>query len=245
MYNATKLEVVLQPNHPSIAQENIMRNSILFYLFFSLFLVLPDITFAQVKAIASGDAVTLQTFDAKQTGNNPITFSPKSTYTYKVLIEENGDRKFLRAGGFVTFAHNRLFTTIVWLNKPTEPNRQFLRFPQDKQLQPGMTWVVPVWTTSTSCGDIAVNFTATSANGPEIDMTIDGKNTKIQTTSIHYEGFLTGCNATWIRTHEVLYSSELNEIVSTKVINYTGGSGKTFLYGGDGWAITAITTAGK
>lgn len=223
-----------------------MKNGInILLLFFSLFLALPGVTFAQAKAITSGDTVTLQTYDAKQTGNNPITFSPKSNYAYKVLIEENGDRKFLKSGRFVIFAHNRFFTTIIWLNKPTELNRQFLRFPQDKQLQPGMTWVVPPWMTSTSCGDLAVNFTATSATGPETDMVIDGKNTKVQTISIHYEGLLSGCNATWIRTHEVLYSPELNEIISTKVINYTGGSGKTFLYGGDGWAITAITTAVK
>lgn len=220
--------------------------NILFSLFVSL--LLPSASFAQVKPLASGDIVTRDSLVASQVGNDPITFSSKGSKTYKLLvIDETGDKLFERTDGtgFIQYANDKFFTDIIWNNRSIPPDRQFVRFPQGKRLQPGMKWDVPPRKIKTSCNETVLNYAAASEDGPEVVIAIDGNPTKIRTIRIYYEATLPTCNGqyTWRKTHDVLYSPELNELVSTKVINWSAYNPSFSLDSGDGWAITAVQTA--
>jgi hypothetical protein len=219
--------------------------NILFSLFF---LVFPTISFGQVKPLMSGDTVTRESLVASQVGNDPIVFSSKGSSTYKLLIiDETGDKLFLKTdgSGFTQYANDKFFTDIIWNNRSIPTDRRFVRFPQGKQLQPGMKWDVPPRKIKTSCNEMVLNYTAVSEDGPEVMIAINGNPTKIKTIRINYEATLPTCNGqyTWRKTHEVLYSPELNELVGTKVINWSAYNPRLSLDSGDGWAVTAIQTA--
>ena len=169
-----------------------MRNSIkiLFLLFASM--LLPNAS-GQVAPVTNGSTVIIQTSVAQQAGNAPITFQPKGSYTYKVSIKENGDREFVRPDGFVNHAYDGVFTNITWKNKQIPPEWRFIRFPQGAVLQAGMKWKVPPWKMKTDCQPMYVNYTATSENGPDVNLTIDGKDVRIKTVQINYEAPTPGC----------------------------------------------------
>jgi len=204
-------------------------------------LLLPSISFAQeVAQLANGNTITIQTTAAQQVGNGPVVFVPNKTYTYRVTVKENGDREFVRADGFVNHGTDKNFTPIIWQNKSINEKWRFKRLPQDKPLQPGMTWKVPDFRVSTSCGNGSAELTAVSEVGPEVSLTIDGKISKVTTIQINYQGTVSACGASWKRTYEFLISPQLNEIVSQKQINYTAGN--SIIYDGDGWLVATVQT---
>jgi len=227
----------------------IIRNIALFC--FSALFLWPIASFGQVKPLATGDIITRTSLVAQQIGNGPVTFAPKESITLEVLIEDNGDRKFFESQGFgkpVYYANDKFFTDIIWRDKRIPQNLRFVRFPPGGKLEPSMQWDVPPYYTK-SCGSTkaasVLNYKATSENGPDVIITIDGKDTTVTTIRIFYEGWLPTCNPgfTWKKTHEVLYSPELNELISTKVVEWYMAT--MFMEGGGGWAITSIKTGDK
>ena len=204
---------------------------------------------AQVRPLASGDIISRISLVAQQVGNDPITFSQKNTENFKLALTDTGDRRLEKpdGSGFVRFANDKNFTDIMTNNKVIEPKRRIARFPQGEPLRPGMKWNLPPQSTRTSCGDMILNYTAVSDEGPALTININSVSTQVQTIRINYEATARTCDGQrdWRRTREVLYSPELNELVSTKVIEWSAlaGNARTFMDHGDGWIITAIRTS--
>lgn len=226
----------------------VMKKSTTYALILAL---LSSAALAQVRPLATGDIVTRMSLIAQQAGNDPITFASKSTENFKLVITETGDRRFEKpdGSGFVRFANDKNFTDIMTNNKVIEPKRRIARFPQGEALRPGMKWNLPTQTTRTSCGDMILNYAAASDEGPQLTISINDTPTQLNTIRINYEAIARTCDGQrdWRRTREVLYSPDLNELVSTKVIEWSAlaGNARTFMDHGDGWTIISIKTAEK
>jgi hypothetical protein len=134
----------------------------------------------------------------------------------------------------------------MWANKQIAADHQFVRLPPDGKLEPGMTWAVPSGKINIDCAkEVPLNYKAISENGPVANLVIDGRDTEVATIHIYYEAWIENCEAgSWKKTIDVLYAPALNEIISSKSLNYVKSS-INFIDGGGGWAITAIKTGGK
>lgn len=226
-----------------------MLNGVLRGFVVSVCFLLPCVAFGEVKLLKSGDSITMEFFTGQQTGSGPVAFGDaKSSSAYTIQIDENGDRKYLRPNGSVHSVTDKNFTPTMFRDKPIDKDRRIVRFPPEGNLKPGIQWEVPPFNASTSCGDAVVRYRATSDIAPDVRITIDDKPTTVKAIRIAYDGIVSGCNSSWKRTLELLYSPDLNQLISSVEINWDrAGDGKTFMYGGDKWAITAIrsTADGK
>ena len=206
----------------------------------------------QMKPLASGDVVTIEWLTAEQVGGQSITFRPANpkAYAYRVSVQENGDVRFLRPKeDFVTFARDRFFTYITSNNVLIDEDQRFVRFPKDRELQPGLKWDVPPYKIVMSCRkEIIAKYNAYSEKGHPVTISINGKDVSIETVRINYEADMPYTCAGaygWRKTSEVLYSPELNEIVSLKNINWNAYCPRLCLDNGSGWSVKAIKTANK
>lgn len=214
----------------------------------TLALLAPFSVFAQVRPLETGDIITRATLVANQVGANPITADQTVSRSYTLRVDADGNRWFTNDKGAVRFATNKAFTMIYNDGKPVPAKYQFVRFPVNEPLRPGMTWQAPVFSSlfGGGCGDIRVDYSSRSEEGSAVAVNVDGQATSLKTVHILHETILHGCGEkSWTRTQEVWYSPELNEIVKYWGVHYDyDHPGKLFLsrYGGDGWAITTVMT---
>lgn len=221
----------------------ILRHSLLFVSF----LALSGISFGQLKPIASGDIITIETSNAKQAGNDPIVFVPASSGTFSVLLD--GEiTKLLGTNGRVRLVRDKFLTVTAMEGREVAPEYRMVLFPPDGELRPGMQWALPPQKIETACFPMMANFTATAESGPDLSIAISGKETAIRTMRIKYEATLPACDGrrTWRRTHEVIYSPELKLIVRQNSIDWSAAGPLQYLSDGGGkqWTTKAIQTPG-
>lgn len=193
-----------------------------------------------IAPIGEGDIVIGQFFKPSQLGNQPITFAPAGKNTTKFHLAENGDRQYL-VGSIIDLAYDKNFTTIMMGGKPQDV--RFVPFPQDKPLQAGIKWDVPTMNIPFNCGVVELNFKAISDVGPEVVISINGRDRKISTIDVHFDApVLNSCAGAWKRTADLRFSPELNEIVGNRVITLDA---KGFLISGFSWTLTDVQQAYK
>ncbi len=223
-------------------------NRILFCLFLALSGA-PRISFGGeiTPPLKSGDMITREYSKPEQDpGGGPVTFKLTRSTAYTLLIEDDV-RKLLRTNGTIAAVSDRKHTTIFRDNAPVEPDRRFLRLPE-QPIQPGMKWVVPSWKSKVSCGFRDVSFQATSEKGPDQSLLVNGKLVDVETIRINYEARnIPVCEGPWQyrKTVEVLYAPGLDEILSHKALDWSAYGVDLLIAGGDGWKVTAITTGNE
>lgn len=208
--------------------------TILISLFISL--SLTGVSFGQERSLVTGDAILIEESPAVQIGNQPITFDtakPKQL-KYWLSIQENGDRHYLRGNKSISFAYDKFFASIISKGNPIKEGDRFIPFPPNKKLSVGMEWDVPAMEIASKCfGNTKLIYHAISKNGPEITLLVDDKDVVIKTILVDYKatlGHKTDSCDKYDRVKTILYSEELNEIVSESFTEIRG----PFLIG-SGW----------
>jgi hypothetical protein len=213
---------------------------IIFSVLFSL--ALSGHAFGQVKPITSGDVLVGENYKAEQSPGQPIVFKDApEVSTYKMSIQENGDRQYLKTGGPGSFVRDKSFTIIAYGKKPVDENQRFKMFPQNQKLEPGLQWDVAYTGTTKNCGTLFVRYRGTSKIGPDFSVTVDGKEAKLKTIQVDLDGSSThSCNTTYKLDHNILYSPELNEIVAQKFIDLEA----SYLFAGFNRILKSVQTRG-
>lgn len=193
-----------------------------------------------IRPISSGDIVTRQYYNPTQLGSEPIEFPKKGSGSYKMQIEENGDRKFLDPeDDSLVFINNKDYVTVFTKGKPIPEDYRFVRLPIGVPLRPGMEWDVPTYQLNTWEEG---NVSAKSSIGPTIHVQLDDIKTPIDTILINYEGRVQVRGGYSRRISiESLFSRQLNEFVRHQVIDWHWeGNGKTFLYRGSRYDLKSV-----
>lgn len=193
-----------------------------------------------IRPISSGDIVTRQFRNPKQLGSEPIHFPKGDSRSYKMRIEENGDRKFLDLeDDSLIFINDKDYVTVFTKDKPIPENYRFIRLPIGTALRPDMEWDVPTYRLNTWEEG---NVSAKSSVGPTVHVRLDDVDTPIETIQINYEGRVQVRGGYSRRISiESLFSYQLNEFIRHQVIDWHwDGNGKTFLYKGSRYDLKSV-----
>jgi len=216
-----------------------MRNFIV-----SLFLFASLSSFAQTMPTANGDILTYEVFDAKQGFlQTEITFQPyKPGRTLKLNIESNGERSYTFLNGRPFAIYDKSFLRTSIRGVAVSPGEYFVLLPKDKKIEAGAKWEFSRSGYGYTCGNWKGDYLSVAKEGPEITLSIDGKNTPIKTLRIEISGeVLQGdVRCTTLTSKKVVhYAPELNEIIMEQAID----TKQKTLAGGYRWVLKSITTS--
>jgi len=205
----------------------------------------PCATGSELKPVANGDSITGIGVYTGQGQDGSLTYSRIGEVTYKVVIDIDGNRRYVDRGGSPYWIFDRHFTRLLFRGVDLAADQRFALLPPGGNVAPGMRWEVPVHQTRTLCGFAEARYKAVAEKGPDLPLLVDGKEVKVPTVRILYETPLR-CEGRppWLRMEETIFSPELYEIVQSSTVNYDGLDRGPLQLGdpGRGWRLQSTTT---
>ena len=202
-----------------------------------------------LRPLANGDSVIGVGLVHSQAPGAPVTFTPMPVeYTLTVTTDSAGTRTYIRRGESTPYwVYDRDFTRLVFRGLEVAADERFRLLPPGGKLAAGMAWEVDAHKVNLqSCGDSMLRYRAVSEKGPDVILRIDGREEKVATIRVKYEsGVKCEGREPFLRTHELIYSPALHEIVQSVSTNYDGPSVGAMQLGtqGFGWRLLGVTRA--
>jgi hypothetical protein len=186
------------------------------------------IAFAQdLRPMSHGDHVTGVGLIHGQTAHGPVTFTQTGEeFTFRAEIDATGRRAYFRGTDVSPYwIYDREFTRLTFRGMDMAPDERFTMLPSGGEVAAGQAWdVAPHYLTIPSCGRPEIRYKAVAEQGPLVPLRLDARDENVATVRIHYAATVKCPNGRepFLRTHELIYSPQLREIVQSVSTNYDG-----------------------
>lgn len=186
---------------------------------------MSQVVFAQTGNIAkieSGDIVQedIHDFAIQMTSGRTIQPEKKNNRSLRVTIDSDGNRTYNFTGsGRMLWKTDKFFGKVELRDGIVEESIRIRYLPVDKNLEVGSEWQLNLRGSNQECGDWSAVWDVKATNGQSVKIKINGVEENVKTIRIVLtynvgKSNVGGCDPIIKMDKDVLYSPELNDVVS-------------------------------
>lgn len=175
------------------------------------FLSFSTLSFAQVPPVKSDDVLNWKNTSFVAVGRDVVDGAQTVESTSMKIDSDNGERTYAYTAGLVR--RSKLFAVLQRGDRILPADRSFDILP--KSLSVGEKWKHTTYAGSDRCGKIKYEYEATSTEGPEVVVKVNGVLTKLKTLTVVHEGvwYSAACGGSGRAYLKYIFSPELYELV--------------------------------